>query len=262
MQVGGVGGIRYVSQASRLRGGSADACEELSALMTPFDTSALALRLFDTLGRDLLGESLTDQGWTFGFDRARKRLGVCRPARRQITLSRHLARTLSSAEVEDTIRHEIAHAVDYEQRGRSSHDATWKRIAIRCGAKPQRCFGGDLPIDPELPYVGICPSCGLQTPLYRQPVRALRCQACAQARRPSYLRVTRRSDALVVWPGGGEPGNYGGTTGFRAVCGHCSRVYHRARRGKRETACSDCCTRHARGRFDERFALRFERVGG
>ena len=81
---------------------------------TQSHTRVLALRLFDELGRELLGESLTVRGWTFGFDRARRRLGVCRPRDKRITLSAHLSRTLPPAEVEDTVRHEIAHALDHE----------------------------------------------------------------------------------------------------------------------------------------------------
>lgn len=228
--------------------------------MTTSDASALALRLFDVLGSDLLGESLAHRGWTFGFDRARKRLGVCRIARKQITLSRHLTQTLPDEEVEDTIRHEIAHAIDYERRGKSNHDATWKRVAKRCGAKPERCFGGDLPRDEASPYVAACLSCQSETPLYRQPAKPLRCRACVRSCRPAYLRVTLRSDDHVIWPGGDAPGDYGGTAGFHAVCVRCEHVYHRARRPKHATACSSCCRRHARGRFDRRFALRFERV--
>ncbi len=230
--------------------------------MTTLNATALARSLFDELGRDLLGQSLSDRGWTFGFDRARKRLGVCRIGRKQITLSRHLTQTLPDDEVEDTIRHEIAHAIDYEQRGKSAHDATWKRLARRCGAKPERCFSGDLPHDEASPYVAACPSCRSETPLYRQPAKPLRCRACVRARRPAYLRVTLRDDNRIVWPGGDTPGDYGGTAGFHAVCAQCEHVYHRARRPRHETACSTCCRRHARGRFDRRFVLRFERVEG
>ena len=73
---------------------------------TQAHTRALALRLFDELGREVLGEPLRQRGWTFGFDRAKKRLGACRPATKQITLSALLSRTLPEAEVEDTVRHE------------------------------------------------------------------------------------------------------------------------------------------------------------
>ena len=163
---------------------------------TPTETRALALRLFDELGRELLGESLRQRGWTFGFDRARTRLGVCRPSAKRITLSAHLSRSLPAAEVEDTVRHEIAHALDHElhpnRRGRRAHDRTWKALARRCGATPERCFDGDLPDDPAAPYTAVCPSCGASHDLYRQPVRAHLCPTCSRPSRPAYLRVTHR----------------------------------------------------------------------
>ena len=224
---------------------------------TPKDTRALALRLMDELGRELLGDPLAARGWTFGFDRARTRLGVCRIQQKRITLSSHLSQSLPAAEVEDTIRHEIAHAIDAEGRGRSNHDRTWKTVARACGATPARCYSGDLPDDPAAPYLGTCPSCGATHDRYRQPVSALRCRSCTKARRPSYLRVVHRTSGRVVWPGGAEPGDYGGTAGVEARCPRCQTVYRRARRPKRATACAPCCRRHARGLFDDRFRLHY-----
>ncbi|PAP74164.1 SprT-like domain-containing protein [Rubrivirga marina] len=221
------------------------------------ETRALALRLFDELGRDVLGESLRQRGWTFGFDRARKRLGVCRVRDKRVTLSSHLARTLPEAEVEDTVRHEIAHALDAERRGRTNHDRTWKALARRCGAKPERCYSGDLPDDPAAPYVATCPSCDATLGRYREPATPLRCRACAPAGRPAYLRVVHRASGRVVWPGGAEPGDYGGTAGVEATCPRCGATYRRTRRPKKATACAPCCRRHARGRYDDRFRLRY-----
>ena len=228
---------------------------------TPTDTRALALRLMDELGRDLLGEPLRARGWTFGFDRARKRLGVCRIQDKRITLSSHLSRSLPAAEVEDTIRHEIAHAVDAERRGRSNHDRTWKAVARACGATPERCFSGDLPDDPAAPYAAVCPSCDASRDLYRQPVRAHLCPTCSRPSRPAYLRVTHRPTGRVVWQGGAERGDYNGTAGVQATCPRCGHTVRRARRPKRATACLSCCDRHAGGRYDERFRLSFKRPG-
>lgn len=217
----------------------------------------LALRLFDTLGRDLLGESLTARGWSFGYDRARKRLGACHLRQRRITLSAHLSRSLSDAEIEDTLRHEIAHAIDFERRGVSRHDATWKRIAIACGASPERCFDGDLPDDPSAPYVGTCPTCGERHDLYRQPVHPRRCRACARGGEPAFVRVVHQASGAVIWPGGETAGAYGGTAGVAATCSTCGESVRRARRPTRALACARCCREHAGGRFDSRFRLRF-----
>lgn len=230
-------------------------------MATQDHTRTLALRLFDELGRELIGESLRERGWTFGFDRARTRLGVCRPATQQITLSAHLTRTLPDADVEDTVRHEIAHALDHElhpnRRGRRAHDRTWKALARRCGATPERCFDGDIPDDPSAPYVATCLSCSTTRDLYREPVRAHLCPTCSRPRRPSYLRVTHRPTGRVVWQGGEDRGEYGGTAGVQATCSRCDTTVRRARRPTRKTACATCCTRHAGGRYDDRFRLRF-----
>lgn len=220
-------------------------------------TRALGIRLLDELGREILGEPLSARGWTVGFDRARKRLGACHPQRRAITLSAHLTRHLAPEVVEDTLRHEIAHALDVEQRGRSCHDARWRALAVACGARPERCHAGGLPADPAAPYHAVCPTCATEAAVYRQPVRPLRCRACLRARRPAFLRVEHRRSGAVIWPGGAEAGAFGGTAGVTATCPGCGTVARRARRPKRPTACAACCRAHAGGRYAGRFRLRF-----
>ena len=224
------------------------------------DTRALAFRLMDAPGRELIGEPLQARGWSFGFDRARRRLGVCRTGPRQITLSAHLTPHLSAEEVENTVRHEIAHAVDWERRGRTNHDRTWKAVARACGAKPERTYTSDLPDDPAAPYDVMCLSCDATLDRYREPATPLWCQACARDGRPAYLRVVHRASGHVVWPGGAEPGVYGGTAGVEATCPQCGTTYRRTRRPKRATACAPCCRRHARGHYDDRFRLVYRAV--
>ena len=225
------------------------------------DTQTLACRLMDTLGRELLGATLGARGWTFGFDRARRRLGACHPARRQITLSRPLAQTLSLAEIEDTIRHEIAHAVDVERRGRTAHDAVWKRLAAACGAAPERCARVALPADPSSRYRAACPSCGAAHAFHREPVHPKRCAPCARAGRPSFLRIDERETGRVIWGGGETAGAFGGSAGWEAVCAACGRAHRRARRPARPVACAACCRAHAGGGYEARFRLRFRRTG-
>ncbi|MGB3542597.1 SprT-like domain-containing protein [Rubrivirga sp.] len=228
------------------------------------DTRDLALRLMDGLGLEVAGASLRERGWTFGFDRARKRLGACHPNAKRITLSAHLTAVLPAEDVEDTVRHEIAHALDHElyptprqRRGRTAHDATWKALAARCGATPTRCFSRPLPDDPGAPYQASCPSCEAAHPLYREPIRARLCRACSSSSRPVYLRIVHRETERVIWPGGLERGAYGGTSGVTATCGGCGETVQRARRSRRPVACAACCSRHAGGRYDDRFRLRF-----
>ncbi len=224
------------------------------------DTRALALRLMDELGVRLLGTSLQERGWRFGFDRARRRLGACHPASRRITLSAHLAASLASSEVEGTVRHEVAHAIDWERRGRTNHDATWKALAVACGATPERTFRGDLPDNAtEAAYRAVCPSCHRISGLHRQPVYPQRCRACHDTGRPAHLAVTHVASGQTIWPGGAAPGAFGGWVGVQASCPGCGATIRRARVPARPTACATCCRLYAGGAYDDRFRLRFAR---
>ncbi|MEM0961593.1 MAG: SprT-like domain-containing protein [Bacteroidota bacterium] len=224
------------------------------------ETRSLALGLFDELGQHVLGAPLADRGWTFGFDRARVRLGACHPESRRITLSARLVRVLPSCDVEDTIRHEIAHAIDLEIRGKTAHDGPWKQIADACGASPERLYQGSLPSDPGAPYRATCPSCEGCADMYRQPVHPRRCRACHEAGLPAYLRVVHQQSGRVVWDGGQTPGPFRGTAGFSATCPSCGEVYHRSRRPQKPTACGTCCERHAAGAYDPRYRLDYARL--
>lgn len=48
------------------------------------------------------------------------------------------------SEQKDTVLHEIAHALDFEERGTSDHGPRWKAIARRVGATPTRCGSSGL----------------------------------------------------------------------------------------------------------------------
>ena len=59
------------------------------------------------LGRDLMDANGL-QGWSLGWDRARRRAGQCNHTNRCITLSRYLMQLYDLPRVRDTILHEVA----------------------------------------------------------------------------------------------------------------------------------------------------------
>ena len=62
--------------------------------------------------------------------------GVCRHEERRIDLSVSFCQRATRAEIEDTLLHEIAHAiVGYEHR----HDDVWKAKAREIGCTAERC---------------------------------------------------------------------------------------------------------------------------
>jgi hypothetical protein len=160
--------------------------------------------LMAELGMLHLRRPLEEIGWTFRYDRARKRLGACRFSRRKggpkgISLSALYAERDGWALMEDVARHEIAHALDFETRGKSRHDAAWKQWAVACGADPSRLYEEPLLPPARSKYVGVCPSCGHQTSFFRRPTRRYSCSPCSGQRyNPAfelklYVRVPRKA---------------------------------------------------------------------
>jgi len=139
---------------------------------------------------------LTDEGWSFKWGRGKNLFGLCQYTTKTISLSRVLTELNDEDAVDDTILHEIAHALAGSKAG---HGTEWKRMCLRIGAKPERVF--DNIESPEGKYTLECPNCGVQKSRHRKPKR------------------------------------YG-------------------------VACSDCCNKYNRGRYDSRFAFRWYLTDG
>lgn len=80
-------------------------------------------------------------GWTFQFDNAKKRLGLCRHNTKCISMSRYFVSAATADEVEQTLLHEIAHArlPTHNARGkRIGHGPEWRRLARSIGYKGDR----------------------------------------------------------------------------------------------------------------------------
>jgi predicted SprT family Zn-dependent metalloprotease len=117
-------------------------------------------------------------GWSFGFNRRKRSLGLCRYAAQMIELSVYLVYGSSDEEVQDTILHEIAHALVGPGHG---HDAAWKAKCLEVGAKPQRCGQADMPPGH---WQAHCGNCGEHFTRYRRPkrLRGWFCRACGPDR--------------------------------------------------------------------------------
>jgi predicted SprT family Zn-dependent metalloprotease len=120
------------------------------------------------LALDLMQQhGLLQSGWRFRWSSGTQRFGSAHVAkrrnpatgsievRRTIRLSRHMTRLNSEAEVRDTILHEIAHAHVGVEHG---HDAAWRSMCVKIGAKPARLCGEDVKT-PDPRYLLICSVC-------------------------------------------------------------------------------------------------------
>ena len=136
------------------------------------DVEHLARRLF----AQHRTRSGLDADWTFGFDLSTVRAGVCRYRERRIDLSVSYCLRAARAEIENTLLHEIAHAVVGVEHG---HDAVWQDKARELGCTAERCH--DL-THTAARWVGVC---GRGRRWFRQRLsRSLRrgatCKACGR----------------------------------------------------------------------------------
>lgn len=81
------------------------------------------------------------QGWKFEFDHAVRRYGSCSHKKKCITLSEPLTLLNDYADINDTVLHEIAHALVGSGHG---HDAVWKDKCVELGCRPIRCGDGEV----------------------------------------------------------------------------------------------------------------------
>lgn len=150
------------------------------------EVDAIANRLLT----GFLANGVLPAGWAFGFDLATSRAGVCRYAERRIDLSVSYCLAATRAEVEDTVLHEIAHAI---VGPRHNHDAVWKAKAREIGCVGERCHR----VQHSTPkWVGEC-GCGQQW--FRQTLqrRIMRNRACAKC---GGAITWRRNTDLAVQP--------------------------------------------------------------
>jgi hypothetical protein len=88
-----------------------------------------------TLALSLMTEHGIASTWSFEFDNAQRRLGVCVHTYRRITISRYIASAATPDQVRQTMLHEIAHAL---LGPRHHHNDVWKAKAASIGYTGKR----------------------------------------------------------------------------------------------------------------------------
>jgi predicted SprT family Zn-dependent metalloprotease len=111
------------------------------------------LNAAQTLARALIAKHL-DSSWAFSWNNRKTSFGLCRYVTREIQLSRVLTATESGDATEQTILHEIAHAIAGPEH---KHDRVWQSIARSIGVRrpaSRRAFTGEPPKPKYLLKVG------------------------------------------------------------------------------------------------------------
>jgi SprT-like family len=125
----------------------------------------------ESLALDLLVDTgLADVGWTFGFDRAKRRFGLCHYMNQKITVSAFSLPHRTEDDVRQTLLHEVAHAL---VGGGHGHDDVWLAQARALGYVGGRCGSSSAEhaaaVAASAPWIGTCDRCDLRDPRLRRP---------------------------------------------------------------------------------------------
>ena len=127
--------------------------------------------------------------WSFGFDNAKTRAGLCNYTTKRITVSKYLAARYEDDEIHQVLLHEVAHAMAGTRAG---HGPKWKAVAAELGYEGKRLHDGEI-ANEFAPWVGTCPAGHLHY-RYRKPARALSCGQCSKRFSPANaIRWEQRS---------------------------------------------------------------------
>ena len=125
-------------------------------------------------------------GYTFKFDNAKRRFGLCSYRRKEISLSKPLCEyNLDNFyQINDTMLHEIAHALSYKIHGDrgSGHCKRWVHVAKSIGCNGIRCYDSSQVNNIEHKYSLICDTCGGNYPRHRKPRQEYSCAKCEPKR--------------------------------------------------------------------------------
>ena len=144
--------------------------------MHPQDAAKLAKELMSRHGVT---------GWTFGFNRGKRTMGLCRYKEKRIELSYHFVIRNVAEEVRDVILHEIAHALAGHAAG---HGPKWRARCREIGARPERCGKATMPVGR---WAAKCSACTQLFTRHRRPLRGrtYSCGKCGPERGSLEFRV-------------------------------------------------------------------------
>lgn len=147
----------------------------------------------DLFDAEILAKTLISEFvplYSFSWDNSKKRFGCCYYTQRTITMSRHLTPLRTNKAVQQTIMHEIAHAL----HPGDGHGKLWKAQMRAFGLPDARCPSDDVDVSSIANWRAGCKACGKVYYMIRKPRIAKACSPCYRKDRKnkdSYLTFTR-----------------------------------------------------------------------
>ena len=124
-------------------------------------------------------------GFRFKFENCKATLGRCHYTTKMIALSKWYVQENEEGEIEDTILHEIAHALAWINDRFTGHGKIWKDWARRIGANPKRC--GKRGLNKPSNHFKYSDSCGCGKTFQRHRVSKHRTYHCPKCKKSLFL---------------------------------------------------------------------------
>lgn len=134
-----------------------------------------------------------DASWSFAFDNAKRRAGLCDYTHKRISVSRYLSARYDDETNHQTLLHEVAHALAGAKAG---HGAKWKKIADELGYVGGITHNGETATE-LAPWIGRCPA-GHFAYRHRRPTRPASCSQCAPRFDEHFLFDWRRREITTA----------------------------------------------------------------
>jgi len=151
---------------------------ELKALANRLLATTWTIQVYTSrLPRDI---NLKKLGWTFEFNNRKSSAGLCNYTKKTIYLSKYLVNQNleKSLEFENTLRHELAHALDGAMGQRNHHNRVWQLIAKQVLCTAERCYSSNDIKDTKSKYTFVCDTCEKESASHKKVKRRKACGDC------------------------------------------------------------------------------------
>ena len=127
--------------------------------------------------------NLWDLGWRFEFNTRKRAAGLCSYRNKTIGVSKWLlTQNLDRAvNFENTLRHELAHALDKAMGGSNHHNNVWKAIARKVLCTAERCYSSEeISIKVTTKYTLKCveDNCDYELASHKAQLKSARSYSC------------------------------------------------------------------------------------
>jgi predicted SprT family Zn-dependent metalloprotease len=152
------------------------------------------------LAETKMAEFIDMNEWSFAFDSAKRRAGLCNYTDKVISISRYMVDIHTMDETLQVVLHEVAHAISGKAAG---HTKKWLATAKQIGYRAEEFTGTEIAAETAT-WIGRCPA-GHTHYRYRRPARMLSCAVCAPGfDQRNLIRWRHRDETL---PNYGVPNN-------------------------------------------------------